>query len=416
MEPTKKYDIIIAGAGMAGINTAYRIQTILPNCSYAVLEARGAAGGTWDLFRYPGVRLDTGIHTFGFPWQPYHTSKNMLDVVVHPQFWPEKLDYAGKKIAVIGSGSTAISLVPKLAETASAVTMIQRSPSYIVSLPNGSGDSWMNRLLPVMVLHKLGRYVWMAVMLGAYNFCRTFPQSARSIVLWLTAKQLPDHVPLSPHFEPRYKVWDERLLACPDGDFFQSLHTNKVNIETANIQTVTESAVILDNGRTVDADIIVTATGLKMQVGGGTHFELDNAPCNTADKVMWKGMMQQDIPNSFFVLGHLTDASWTLGADATALFICRMIKHMEKENIRAATPRLHGSAGQPRQLWNLSSNYMLREQGNVPRAGEIPPWQPRTNYILDSLDARYGSFDTCMEFSGEYRDDVGSMTEITEEK
>lgn len=498
MEPTKKYDIIIAGAGMAGINTAYRIQTILPNCSYAVLEARGAAGGTWDLFRYPGVRLDTGIHTFGFPWQPYHTSKNMLDgssifeyinstaraykiedhilfnhrlktlnwdsqqsqwnltaacqdqeprfiakfvifatgyydydrplpaeipglsdykgVVVHPQFWPEKLDYAGKKIAVIGSGSTAISLVPKLAETASAVTMIQRSPSYIVSLPNGSGDSWMNRLLPVMVLHKLRRYVWMAVMLGAYNFCRTFPQSARSIVLWLTAKQLPDHVPLSPHFEPRYKVWDERLLACPDGDFFQSLHTNKVNIETANIQTVTESAVILDNGRTVDADIIVTATGLKMQVGGGTHFELDNAPCNTADKVMWKGMMQQDIPNSFFVLGHLTDASWTLGADATALFICRMIKHMEKENIRAATPRLHGSAGQPRQLWNLSSNYMLREQGNVPTAGEIPPWQPRTNYILDSLDARYRFFDTCMEFSGEYRDDVGIVTELIDEK
>ncbi|KAE8416273.1 hypothetical protein BDV36DRAFT_297246 [Aspergillus pseudocaelatus] len=489
MEPAKKYDIIIVGAGVAGVNAAYRIQTMLPSYSYAILEVRDVPGGTWDLFRYPGVRLDTGIHTFGFPWQPYHHSKTMLDgssifeyinrtakeykiynrilfnhwlkklswasqesqwsltaacqgqerrfianfvifatgyydherplsaevpglsgykgMVVHPQFWPEKLDYTGKKIAVIGSGSTAISLIPKLAETASTVTMIQRSPSYIVSVPSDIGDTWMDLLLPVMVTHKLRRYGWMAVMLGSYYFCRSFPRLARSILLGLTAKQLPEDIPLSPHFEPNYDVWDQRLLACPDGDFFRSLHTSKVNVETANIVTVTENTVVLDSGRAVDADIIVTATGLRLQTGGGAQFELDKAPCDITDKVMWKGMMLQDIPNCFFVLGHLTDASWTLGADATALLIRRLIKHMEKENIRGATPRMYGSAGQPCQLWNLSSNYMLREEGNVPMAGETPPWQPRSNYIRDSLDARYGSFDTCMEFSGSYRDNVG---------
>ena len=493
MEPAKKYDIIIVGAGMAGVNAAYRIQTMLPNYSYAILEARDVPGGTWDLFRYPGVRLDTGIHTFEFPWHPYHHSRAMLDgssifeyisrtakdyniydrilfkhrlkklswasqesqwsltatyqdqeprfiakfvvfatgyynyerplsaevpglnsykgIVVHPQFWPENLDYAGKKIAVIGSGSTAISLIPKLAETASTITMIQRSPSYIVSVPSDIGDTWIDRILPVMITHKLRRYGWMAVMLASYNFCRSFPRLARSILLRLTAKQLPKGIPLSPHFEPNYDVWDQRLLACPDGDFFQSLHTNKVHIETADIQTVTENTVVLESGRAVDADIIVTATGLRLQIGGGAQFKLDKTPCDIADKVMWKGMMLQDIPNCFFVLGHLTDASWTLGADATALFICRLIKHMQNEDIRGATPRMHGSAGQPCPLWDLSSNYMLREEGNVPMAGETPPWQPRSNYIRDYLDARYGSFGTCMEFSGTYRDDVGGTTE-----
>ncbi|OGM44105.1 monooxygenase [Aspergillus bombycis] len=497
MTPPRRYDIIIVGAGVAGINTAYRIQTMLPNYSYAILEARDVAGGTWDLFRYPGVRLDTGIHTFGFPWQTYHHDKTMLDgssmleyinssakkhkidnhilfghqlkklnwdtqesqwtltaeyqdqeprftakfvifatgyydyeqplpaeipglsrykgVVVHPQFWPEDLDYAGKRIAVIGSGSTAISMVPKLAETASAVTMIQRSPSYIVSIPD-SVDTWLSRLLPVTVLHMLKRYRFMAVMLASYYFCRNFPRLAKYILLRLAGYQLPDHVPLSPHFTPKYDPWDQRLLACPDGDFFRSLHTGKTNIETANIKTVTESSVVLDNGRFIDADIIVTATGLRLQIGGGAQFELDGKPCDIAEKVMWKGMMLQDIPNCFFVLGHLTDASWTLGADAVALLIHRMINHMDKEGIRAATPRMYGSPGKPSQLWKLNANYMLRGENNVPRAGENAPWNPRTNYILDYFDARYGSFDSCMEFSGGYGNGMCDVSEFVKEK
>ncbi|KAB8262952.1 hypothetical protein BDV32DRAFT_147128 [Aspergillus pseudonomiae] len=497
MEPARNYDIIIIGAGMAGINTAYRIQTMLPNYSYAILEARDVAGGTWDLFRYPGVRLDTDIHTFGFPWKPYHTDTIMLDgtsireyinstaktynidpciyfnhrlkelnwdsyksqwsltalhqdpeprfkatfvifatgyfdyerplpaevpglshykgVVVHPQFWPEELDYAGKKIAVIGSGSTAISLIPKLAETASAVTMIQRSPSYIVPVPDG-GDTWLARLLPATVSHMFKRYRFMAVMLASYYFCRNFPRLAKYILLRLAGNQLPDHVPLSPHFEPNYDPWDQRLLACPDGDFFRCLRTGKTNIETANIKTVTESGVVLENGNSVDADIIVTATGLRLQIGGGAQFELDRKPCDIAKKVMWKGMMLQDIPNCFFVLGHLTDASWTLGADASFLLIQRLIKHMETEGIRAATPRMHGSPGQPSQLWNLNASYMLRGESNVPSAGEKPPWQPRSNYILDYFDDRYGSFDTCMEFSGGYRNGMNGVSEPGKEK
>ncbi|KAJ5463709.1 hypothetical protein N7475_008653 [Penicillium sp. IBT 31633x] len=481
MEATRKYDIIIVGAGIAGINAAYRVQTTLPNSTYAILEARDTPGGTWDLFRYPGVRLDSDIHTYGFSWHPYHHDKTMLDgssifnyingtaaqygikdhillnyrvkqmnwsskegqwsldvvkqteelrfgaqfvifatgyfdhqrplpteinglnnfegAVIQPQFWPCDLDYIGKRIAVIGSGATAVSLVPRLAETAAAVTIIQRNPNYILSIPSGNGSWWLSRLLPATLSHKLKRYGWLAVTLGGYYICRKFPLAAKSFFLKLVSKQLPAHIPLSPHFEPKHNVWDQRLLACPDGDLFQSMQTKKVTVETATIENFASDAIVLDSGKVIQADIIVTATGLRLQIGGGIQVEIDGIMYDISKKFMWKGMMLQNLPNAFFALGYLTNASWTLGVDATALFICRLIKHMHRNNVTKATPQLQDPAGRPCKLWNLGSSYVLAAEGDLPQAGEVAPWQARSNYILDLLDAQYGPLGTCMEFS-----------------
>ncbi|PKY00548.1 putative flavo protein [Aspergillus campestris IBT 28561] len=479
------YDIVIIGAGIAGINAAYRVQTTLPHHSYVILEARPVPGGTWDLFRYPGVRADSDIHTYGFPWYPYPREETMPNghalfeyindaarvssidshiifnhrvmksawssqdnmwtletvaehvegrrfrsrfvifatgyfdhqrplsveipglstyrgTVVHPQFWPPDLEYSGKNVAVIGSGATAISLVPKLAETASAVTVIQRSPSYIVSVSSSSGNStWLTRLLPTALSRKLKCYGWLAVTLAGCYICPRFPRLAKAFILKLVGQQLPDHIPIDPHFTPQYNVWDQRLLACPNGDFFQSLRGGRATIETAHIQAITDRDIVLDSGRVVNADIIVTATGLSLQIGGGTQFTVDGDPCDLSQKFMWKGVMLQDIPNAFFVLGYLTNASWTLGADISALLICRLIKRMENGggNSLACTPRMRGSSGLPCRLWDLKSTYVVAADDSLPKAGGVSPWRPRSNYILDYFDARYGSFGEYMEFT-----------------
>ena len=485
MEPATHYDIVIIGAGIAGINAAYRVQTTLPHHFYVILEARPVPGGTWDLFRYLGVRADSDIHTYGFPWYPYPREQTMPDgralleyineaaqlsaidsnivfnhrvmktiwssqdkiwtletvaehgegrrfrshfvifatgyfdhrrplsveipglstyrgTLVHPQFWPPDLEYSGKKVAVIGSGATAISLVPKLAETASAVTVIQRSPSYIVPVPSSEGNgTWMARLLPAALSRKLKRYGWLAVSLAGSYICPRFPRLAKAFILKLVGQQLPDHIPIDPHFTPQYNVWEQRLLACPDGDFFQSLRGGGATIETAHIQAITDHDIVLDSGRVVHADIIVTATGLSLQIGGGTQFLVDGHPCDLSQKFMWKGVMLQDIPNAFFALGYLTNASWTLGVDVSALLICRLIKHMEKSGgtTLTCTPRMRGSPGLPRRLWDLKSTYVVAADGSLPKMGSVSSWRPRSNYILDYLDARYGSFGECMEFT-----------------
>ncbi|PYH81195.1 putative dimethylaniline monooxygenase [Aspergillus uvarum CBS 121591] len=476
-----KYDIVIIGAGVAGINSAYRIQTQLPDHKYVILEARDAAGGTWDLMRYPGARLDSDIYTFGFTWHPYHGEKIMLDgesflkyindaatkhgiedhilfshrvttaawssqdyawnltatvddekhyfgarylifatgyfdhdealptqiprldhfleTVIHPQFWPKDLDCSGKRIAVIGSGATAISLVPKLAETASAVTVIQRSPNYITPVELAEAESWLTKLLPAPVAYKLRRLRWLLITLIGYYASRRWPQHARNYLLKQVEKELPAHVPLEPHFNPTYKVWDQRLLACPNGDYFRSVRSGKVGIETANIQHCTADGLILDNGKAVDADIIVTATGLKLRIGGGIQVDLDGQICDLSDKFMWHGIMLDGVPNAFFALGYLTSASWTMGSDVTAVLACRMIRHMKRTNSVAVTPRLHESSDlSVRPLWDLNSTYIVAGKRSIPKAGSAGPWRPRSNYLRDYFHAKYGSFTEGLEY------------------
>ncbi|KAF4212509.1 hypothetical protein CNMCM8980_000905 [Aspergillus fumigatiaffinis] len=481
------YDIIIVGAGISGINAAYRIQSQLPNHRYAILEARNAIGGTWDLFKYPGIRSDSDLFTFGFSWNPWNQdnpiaegasiSKYMRDTaaqygidkhihfqhrllaadwssadnvwklavehegepktytarfvifgtgyynyheplaadvpglsqfqgqVIHPQFWPEDLDYTDKKVVIIGSGATAITLLPKMAEKAAKVTMLQRSPTYILSLPNRQ-SSLLSWILPNTVNRKLQRLRWIFTSRLFFLFCQTFPWMARLLLKLSVVRQLPKNMPYDPHFKPRYNPWDQRLCICPDGDFFKSLHTGHADVKTDTIRQVTANGIELNSGDFLDADIIVTATGLKLQIAGGTSITVDGEKQRVSDKYLWNGVMLQDLPNASFVIGY-TNASWTLGADATALFVCRLLKWMERHHKLAATPRLNPVLArqmQPRRLLNLNSTYVTAAEKDLPKAADRGPWQPRENYLSDLTFAKYGRLDEGLELvDGEWK-------------
>ncbi|KAL1961040.1 hypothetical protein VTO42DRAFT_4928 [Malbranchea cinnamomea] len=492
-----QFDILIIGAGISGINAAYRVQTQLPGLRYAILEARDTIGGTWDLFRYPGIRSDSDLFTFGFPWNPwpnnnpiasggaicqymreaaarhgidshilfhhrvraahwssadstwsldvevgagagadagadadadargqrktltarfviwgsgYYNYHEPLDAyipgldsfagtTIHPQFWPEDYDYTDKKIVVIGSGATAITLVPVLAEKAARVTMLQRSPTYILTLPNSS-SSLLRFLLPRRLFLQFQRIKWIWLGRIFYLFCQGFPWLSRVILRLLAKWQLPAHVPHDPHFEPRYNPWDQRVCISPDGDFFRCFHSGRADVKTDTIKTVTPSGIQLASGDFLDADVIVTATGLKLQMAGGATFTVDGKPLVPASKFMWHGILLQDLPNAAFVLGY-ANASWTLGADATARFVCRLIKTMQRRDAVAVVPRLpDGASLQPRSLMPLSSTYLTTASSAVPKAGDRGPWKPRDNYISDNWFAEHGRIDDDLEFVG----------------
>ena len=467
-------DVIIVGAGISGINAAYRIQTQLPSTTYTILEARGGIGGTWDFFRYPGFRSDSDLYTFGFPWRPWSQEKYIADgdsirkyiresaaiygidhkvqfhqklvsanwstdqqmwtllvdaggekrilharfvilstgyydydeplsttitgienfkgTVLHPQFWPEDFDYADKKIIVIGSGSTAVTLIPSLAEKASHVTMLQRSPSYVLARPSvDTFGSIVSKLLPSWIAHRITRYKFLLQSFLFVNFCGRFPTAARKLIKKATVKELPKDVPHNPHFEPRYNPWEQRLCLCPDGDFFQAMRSGKASVVTDKITSVVENGIQLASGQVLDADIIVTATGLKLKTAGGAQLSVDNVPVNVGEKFLWKGVMLQDTPNMATVIGY-TNASWTLGADATALLVCRLLKYLKDKEFTSAIPRL----GDSKRLHsvpalNLSSTYIVKGMDQLPRAADKAPWAPRKTYFADLWEAKFGS-------------------------
>lgn len=477
-----RFDVIIVGAGISGINAAYRIQEQLPGASYAILEARHDLGGTWDLFKYPGIRSDSDLFTFGFAFNPWNrsnpiaegsaiksyiastaqkfgidkhilynhklvssdwssaentwslnvdaqgTSKtytarfvifgtgyysytepltaqipgidNFQGQIIHPQFWPEDLDYTDKKIVIIGSGATAVTLLPNLAEKAQRVTMLQRSPTYILSLPNRSASRWLAYLLPSSVYQKMQRIIWILTSRIFFLFCQRFPSVARFILRKNVSRQLPAHIPHDPHFKPRYNPWDQRLCICPDGDFFRSLRKGKADVKTDTIKTVTKNGVALNSGETLDADIIITATGLKLQIAGGSSLSVDGEKIDIGSKYLWNGVMMQDLPNASFVIGY-TNASWTLGADATAQFVTRLIQNLERRKLIAAIPRLTAGVAQTlqqRPLLNLNSTYVTVAQRALPMAADQAPWQPRDHYAKDIAFAKKGDIDTGLEF------------------
>ncbi|EOD51198.1 putative flavin-containing monooxygenase-like protein [Neofusicoccum parvum UCRNP2] len=482
-EKPNDYDVIIIGAGISGINAAYRIQTQMPEgTKYAILEARDNMGGTWDLFKYPGIRSDSDLHTFGFPFRPWSEQKAIADgasivkyiketaatygidqhiqyhhklitanwssdaqswslevdgngerkrfnssfllmatgyydyheplattipgledfkgTIVHPQFWPEDLDYTNKKMVIIGSGATAITLLPVLAEKAKHVVMLQRSPGYIISLPTVSPlDRITRAILPSFIAHSLIRWRFLVQGYLFFHFCRAFPNAARRLIRLGTLKQLPKGVSHDPHFVPNYNPWEQRMCVCPDGDFYKSLQEGTSSIATGQIKTVSARGVELENGeRLDDVDVIVTATGLKIQLAGGAKLFVDGEQVDPGTKFLWKGVMLQDVPNAAFVIGY-TNASWTLGADATAQLCTRLINHMRSKGMTSAVPRIESPEDlEPMPVLNLNSTYVQKAQGVLPKAGDKGPWVARKSYFTDIWNAKFGDIKTGLQF------------------
>ena len=470
-----EYDVLIIGAGISGINAAYRLQAEFPNLRFAIIEARANLGGTWGFFKYPGIRSDSDLFTFGFSWFPWtrvnpiaegpallnyideaatkngikenilfnhkvHTAEwstpdqlwslnvsagsttktlsarfivfgtgyynydealksdipglnNFQGQIIHPQFWPEDLDYSNKKIVVIGSGATAITLLPKLAEKAEP-TMLQRSPSYIVNLPNPT-SSWIANILPQSLYYNIRRFRARFMSRFFFLLCQAFPDFSKRLLRKRTEKELPPNIPFEPHFAPTYNPWEQRLCVSPDGDFYQCLRSGRAKIRTDTIKEVTSTGIALNSGEFLPADMIITATGLKLQLAGGIHIKSDGVDIDPSKKYMWRGMMLQDIPNASMIIGYV-NASWTLGADATSLFICRLLREMERDGMGVAVPRMSLKTAEEiqfRSTFQLASTYVQRQEHILPRAGDRGPWKPREYYGEDVKFARSGSLE-----------------------
>ncbi|KAF2860827.1 FAD/NAD(P)-binding domain-containing protein [Piedraia hortae CBS 480.64] len=482
----ESFDVIIVGAGISGINFAYRLQERLPGASYCILEGRHEIGGTWSLFKYPGIRSDSDLYTFGFPWRPweeqisiaegpkiikyvkesarmygidhkikfnhrvdkadfstenkewqfectvsgeekktvrgkflmicsgYYDYENPLQPVIpgldnfqgkviHPQSWPQEFDYSGKNIVIIGSGATAVTLLPSLAKKAKHVTILQRSPSYIFSQPQEDkleklirALTWWNKGLQ----RRLVRFKWLLVQYIFSRACLHFPNFMRNTLGKLTKKQLPPAISPDPHFKPNYNPWEQRLCFCPDGDFYAALRNGSASIETDTISTVTPNSIKLTSGQELHPDVIVTATGLRMCFGGGINLSVDGEAFNVPEKYVWSGVMLEDLPNAAYVFGYV-DASWTLGADATAQLITRMMKMMRERGTQIIVPRRterEKSEMKEVPLVRLQSTYVAKAKSIMPKAGATGQWRPRSYFFHDILKAWYGDVESGIEW------------------
>ncbi|MFD6356376.1 flavin-containing monooxygenase [Nocardia tengchongensis] len=462
-------DVVIVGAGLSGIGAAYRLQTEQPGRSYAILEARDALGGTWDLFRYPGIRSDSDMFTLGYPFKPWRDAQSIADgpsilryitetatengidrhirygskivaaewnsgesrwtltveqrtgegverrtltcgflyscsgyynydqghepefpgiadfagTVVHPQFWPEDLDYAGKRVVVIGSGATAVTLVPAMAEQAELVTMLQRSPTWISAVPGRDKIADRIRdLLPADLAHRLIRTKNILFNIGFYQYCRRRPEAAKKLLTGLTTRILKDESLVAEHFTPDYNPWDQRLCAVPNADFFKAMRKGKAEVITGHIETFVPEGIRLQSGRVVEADVVVTATGLQLLAFGGIDLVVDGAPVNLSDQFVWQGTMLTGVPNFAVCIGY-TNASWTLRADLTSRLVCKVLGYMERNGYTAVVPEPQ-RALRERPLLDLASGYVQRSIADFPRQGDHNPWQVRQNYLLDT--------------------------------
>jgi cation diffusion facilitator CzcD-associated flavoprotein CzcO len=481
---TEHVDVLIVGAGLSGIGAAWHLQKECPGKSYAIVEAREASGGTWDLFRYPGVRSDSDMYTLGYRFRPWKDAKAIADGpailsyirevasdhgidrkiryrhrvmgaswstpdakwtvelergsdkervqiscgflwmcsgyyryekghvpefagidgykgrVVHPQHWPRDLDYVGKKVVVIGSGATAVTVVPAMAETALHVTMLQRSPTYVVARP--AQDPIANRLkrrLPLELAYMLTR--WKNVLLGMYFYqmCKRKPDKAKRLILGGVRQMLGPDYDVGRHFTPRYNPWDQRLCLVPDADLFRAIRRKKVSVVTDLIETFTATGIKLKSGAELEADIVVMATGLVLQPFGGARFVVDGRPVEPPKTMIYKGMMYSDVPNLASVFGY-TNASWTLKADLVCEYVCRLLNHMDRKGFRQATPRNDDSTLTEEPWVSFSSGYIQRALPHQPKQGSKRPWKLYQNYALDLVTLRHGSVkDRAMVFT-----------------
>jgi len=473
-------DVLIVGAGISGIDAAYRLDTSCAGKTWLALEARARAGGTWDLFRYPGVRSDSDIFTLGFPFRPWPSDTAIVEgaairdyvedtarefrlldrvrfghrvtrahwssadalwtveaehdgkprrftctflfaasgyydygaghrprwpgeeefrgPIVHPQDWPEDLDAAGKRIAVIGSGATAVTLVPALAREAAHVTMVQRSPSYIVSRPSRDAIARLaQRLLPARAAHALVRWKNILLTIFFYARARKRPEKVARWIGGQVRKQLGETYPVERDFTPAYKPWDQRLCLVPDGDLFAAIRSGKVSIATGAIERFTAGGLTLATGEEVAADIVVAATGLTVALLGGIRLTVDGEPVEPAERTLYKGMMLSGVPNLFLSFGY-TNASWTLRSDLTARAACRMIAHMDRNAFSACVPR-EPRGLERRRLIDFSSGYVQRALPLLPSQGSRRPWAVPQNYLKDRLAMRLSPIGEDIEFS-----------------
>ncbi|GGK97714.1 flavin-containing monooxygenase [Mangrovihabitans endophyticus] len=461
-------DVLVIGAGLSGIGAAYRLQTTCPRLSYAILEARNAIGGTWDLFRYPGVRSDSDMFTLSYPFRPWRRpyaigagdtirayirataaaygidrrirfgrraesaswssatgrwtvrtatgdeyrctflylctgyyrysagyEADFVDrarfagTVVHPQQWPDDLDHTGARVAVIGSGTTAVTLVPALAGDAAHVTMVQRSPSYLISLPNHAHER--EQLGPVRSRFVRARNVLLST--AMYQASRRWPERVATRLREGVARQLPPDVPVEPHFLPRYRPWDQRLCVVPNGDLFQAMRAGDVSVVTGTIDRFTEKGLRMHDGTEVEADIVVTATGLTMVAFGEMTLTVDGRVVRPESLQVYKGMMFDGLPNLAWCLGY-TNSSWTLRADLASRYVCRLLNYMTRHHIDMVTPRRDpADSGSDVPLLDLTSGYVRRAAAQMPRQGARWPWRHRNNYLTDLPRMRVGRID-----------------------
>lgn len=477
------FDVLIVGAGISGIGAAHHLGEECPGKSYAILEARGDIGGTWDLFRYPGIRSDSDMHTLGYGFRPWTGAKALADGpsileyvrqtaredgsegrirfhhrvvgaewsseeerwsveaersdtgetvrfscgfllfcsgyyrydqgylpefpgterfggrVIHPQQWPEDLDVTGKRVVVIGSGATAVTLVPALAKDAEHVTMLQRSPTYVVSVPAEDPISKaLLRVLPDKLAYAIVRWKNILVQTLIVELSRRRPNFVRKLIRRGVERALPAGYDVDRHFNPRYNPWDQRMCLIPDRDLFEAISDGSASIVTDEIDTFTEAGVALRSGEELPADLIVTATGLSLLFLGGARISVDGEEAKPPELLVYKGMMLSGVPNFAFTIGY-TNASWTLKADLTAEYVCRLLKHMDEHGHSRCVPEVAESVTAEPML-NLNSGYIQRSLDLIPRQGSEQPWRVRMNYPLDLGYMKLSSVDDgTMKFS-----------------
>jgi cation diffusion facilitator CzcD-associated flavoprotein CzcO len=493
-------DVLIVGAGLSGIGAAHHLQRAFPSWNYVILESRDAMGGTWDLFRYPGVRSDSDMQTLGYRFRPWTGAKALADgpsilryvrdtaseagiddhirygyrvnraswssadarwtveatrtaprapapedkaagtepaasetatftcnflltctgyyrydhgyqvelpgisdftgQIVHPQFWPEDLDYAGKRVAVVGSGATAVTLVPALAETAAHVTMVQRSPTYIISLPTEDPiDAKLRRLIGTRRAYTLTRWKNVAVSTLIYQLSQRKPAMMRGWIRGMTVKQLPAGYDVDTHFKPKYGPWDQRLCLVPDGDLFQAIRHGRASIATGTIDRFTEHGIRLESGQEIAADIVITATGLQLLALGGIQLTVDGRDVTLPETMAYKGLMLSGVPNFALTIGY-TNASWTLKADLTSEYVVRLLRYMDRHGYDVAVPVQDDSRVTERPLLDFAAGYILRSMHEFPKSGSRPPWRLGMSYLNDVVMLRHGRInDGVMRFS-----------------
>jgi cation diffusion facilitator CzcD-associated flavoprotein CzcO len=501
-------DVLIVGAGLSGIGAAHHLQRAFPSRKYVILESRDASGGTWDLFRYPGVRSDSDMQTLGYRFRPWTGAKALADGpsilryvrdtaseagiddhirygyrvtraswssadtrwtveatrtqppendgeathpnggqsdpdgsesdgtetvtftcdfllmctgyyrydhgyqadlpgsdgfqgrIVHPQFWPEDLNYAGKRVAVVGSGATAVTLVPALAETAAHVTMVQRSPTYIISLPSEDPiEAKLRRLVGTRRAYTLTRWKNVAVSTLIYQLSQRKPAMMRGWIRGMTVKQLPAGYDVDTHFKPTYGPWDQRLCLVPDGDLFQAIRNGRASIATGTIDRFTQHGLRLESGQEIAADIVVTATGLQLLALGGVQLTVDGRDVNLPDTMAYKALMLSGVPNFALTIGY-TNASWTLKADLTSEYLVRLLRYMDRHGYDTAVPVQDDSRVTERPLLDFAAGYILRSMHEFPKSGSRPPWRLGMSYLNDLVMLRHGRInDGVMRFS-----------------
>lgn len=482
------FDVVIVGAGISGLGAAYHLQERCPGKSYVILEGRNALGGTWDLFRYPGIRSDSDMHTLGYQFKPWREAKAIADgpsilnymqetasengidghirenhlveaaswssddacwtidvtqadtgektqfrcnfllmcsgyysyaggytpefkgrdrfqgEIVHPQDWPEGLAYRDKKVVIIGSGATAMTLLPAMSQDVEHIVMLQRSPTYVVSLPDKDKiANFLRKILPENIAYAITRWKNVTYQQYIYRLSRKKPEKFKKALIDMVRKELGPEFDVETHFVPNYNPWDQRLCLVPNSDLFKAIRSGKASVVTDHVDTFTENGILLTSGKELAADIIITATGLDLKVLGGTRFSVDGQAVDFAKAYTYKGMMYSGVPNMISTFGYV-NASWTLRADLISDYTCRLINHMDAEGVGSCTPRLRDDEkDMPSKPYiaNFSSGYMQRVMHLFPKQGDHEPWTNPQNYRRDKRMIRRGQIaDSSLEFGG----------------